>query len=144
MTAPVYGHPPSIVDGGAEKATAEEIVDFRKRLANAVVAKDAPLLRSMYADTFRHTHSSTKADTKDSRIAALLAGDPAIETAPADDLVVRAHAGGWVAIAYGTSPIKSISDGKTYAVAWMAVYVRTEQSWQLAGSQATRGREVTP
>jgi hypothetical protein len=96
----------------------------------------------MYATTFSHTHTSAKTDTKDARIVSLLAGDPVIETAPADDLVIRAHAGGWVAIATGTSPIQSLADGRLYAVKWMAVYVRAEQSWQLAGSQATRSHEI--
>jgi Domain of unknown function (DUF4440) len=141
-SAPARAHPPTIVDGGAEKGTAEEIVDFRKRLADAVKAKDAARLREMYANTFQHTHTSAKSDTKDARIVALLAGDAVIETAPVDDLVIRAHAGGWVAIAYGTSPIVALADGKTYVVKWMAVYVRTEQSWQLAGSHATRAGEV--
>ena len=121
---------------------ADEIVDFRRRLAEAVTAKDAAKLREMYANAFSHTHTSGKTDAKDARIVALLAGDPVIETAPADDLVIRMHAGGWVAIATATSPIVSLADGKTYAVKWLAVYVRTEQSWQLAASQATRSHEI--
>ncbi len=140
--APTHAHPPTIVDGAAEKATAEEVVDFRKRLADAVKAKDAAKLREMYATTFQHTHTSGNTDGRDARIVALLAGDPVIETAAADDLVVRVHAGGWVAIASGTSPIVSLADGKTYAVKWTVVYVRAEQSWQIVASQATRNGEI--
>ena len=139
---PTHAHPPTIVDGATEKATAAEIVDFRKRLAAAVAAKDAAKLREMYANTFQHTHTSAKVDGKDARIVSLLAGDPVIETAPADDLVIRVHAGGWAAVAFGTSPIKSLADGKTYAVRWTAMYVRNEQSWQLVASQATRSHEI--
>lgn len=139
---PATAHPPTIVDGGAEKAVSEEIVDFRKRMAAAIAAKDVAKLRDMYATTFQHTHTSAKVDNRDARIVSALAGDPVIETAVADDLVVRVHAGGWVAIAIGTSAIPSMADGKTYAVKWMAVYVRAEQSWQLAASQATRSREI--
>jgi hypothetical protein len=31
-----------------------------------------------------------------------------------------------------------------YAVDWTAVYVRTDKSWQLAASHATRGAEIKP
>lgn len=137
-------HPPTQLNVDGEKAVAEEIKDFRKRLADAIKAKDAIALRKMYADTFQHTHTSAKTDNKDARIVSALAGDPVIETADVDDLVVRTHGGGWVAIAFGTSSIKSMADGKTYAVKWTSVYVRNEQSWQLVASHATRSHEIKP
>lgn len=137
-------HPPTQMNVDGEKIVTEEIKDFRKRLADAITAKDAVTLRKMYADTFQHTHTSAKTDSKDTRIVAALAGDPVIETADVDDLVIRAHGGGWVAVAFGTSPIKAMTDGKIYAVKWTAVYVRTEQSWHLVASQATRSHEIKP
>jgi ketosteroid isomerase-like protein len=141
--ASAVAHPPNIViDAAAEKGIGEEITAFRQRLAGAAVAKDVQALRQMYADTFQHTHTSAKTDNKDARLVALLAGDPLIETAPTTELSIRAHAGGWIAVAFGVSPIKALSDGKVYAVRWTAVYARTEQSWQLVASQATRGHEI--
>jgi hypothetical protein len=37
-----------------------------------------------------------------------------------------------------------MADGKIYAVKWLAVYSRTEKSWVLAASQATRAGEAKP
>ena len=67
-----------------------------------------------------------------------------LETADVLEIAVHGHAGGWAAVVTGLSPIKAMSDGKVYAVRWTAFYVRTEQSWQLAASQATRSHEIKP
>ena len=130
-------HPPAIISDREEKATVEEVIDFRKTVARAIEKKDAAALRKIYANGFVHTHGSGKVDGKDARIVAVLAGDPVIETAPVTDLVVRVP-GGWTAIATGLSPIRSLADGKTYQFRWTAVYVRMGESWQIAASQATR------
>jgi ketosteroid isomerase-like protein len=148
VAAPLVGearaHPPSTLSAAQEKATADEIVAFRKAMADATAAKDAAKLRRMYAEGFVHTHTSGKLDGRDPRIVALLAGDPVIELAPVDDLVIRIP-GGWTAIATGQSPIKSMADGKTYAVRWTAAYVRgPDGEWQLAASHATRVGEIKP
>jgi ketosteroid isomerase-like protein len=129
-------HPPSILSKEAEKATAEEVKDFRKRVVAAIGRKDAAALRRIYADGFVHTHGSGKVDGKDAHIASVLAGDPVIENAPVTDLVIRVP-GGWTAIATGVSPIRSPADGKTHDFRWIAVYVRVGESWQIAASQAT-------
>jgi hypothetical protein len=136
-------HPPSILSDEAEKATAEEVVAFRKTVAAAIERKDAGALRKIYADSFVHTHGSGKVDGKDARIVSALAGDPVIENAPVTDLVIRVP-GGWTAIATGMSPIRSLADGKTYNFRWIAVYVRMGEGWQIAASQATRLAEVKP
>ena len=130
-------HPPSILSEQAEKATVEEVVEFRKAVVAAIEKKDAAALRKIYADSFVHTHGSGKVDGKDARIVSALAGDPVIETAPVTDLVIRVP-GGWTAIATGLSPIRSLADGKTYNFRWTTVYVRIGESWQIAASQATR------
>ena len=124
-----------------EKVTIEEVTAFRKALADAIAAKDGKKLREMYADSFVHTHGSGKVDGKEARIASLLAGDPVIETATVEDLKIRIP-GGWTAIATGISPLRSSVDGKTYSYRWTAVYVRTEKSWQVVASQATRLDEI--
>jgi ketosteroid isomerase-like protein len=130
-------HPPAIISDREEKATVEEVIDFRKTVARAIEKKDAAALRKIYANGFVHTHGSGKVDGKDARIVAVLAGDSVVETAPVTDLVVRVP-GGWTAIATGLSPIRSLADGKTYQFRWTAVYVRMGESWQIAASQATR------
>ena len=134
-------HPPSILSDQAEKATVEEVIEFRKSVTAAIEAKDAAALRRIYADSFTHTHGSGKVDGKDARIVSALAGDPVIETAPITDLVIRVP-GGWTAIATGVSPIRSAADGKTYNFRWTAVYVRMGEGWQIAASQATRLAEA--
>jgi len=130
-------HPPSILSEQAEKATVEEVVEFRKAVVAAIEKKDAAALRKIYADGFVHTHGSGKIDGKDARIVSALAGDPVIENAPVTDLVIRVP-GGWTAIATGMSPIRSLADGKTYNFRWTTVYVRIGEGWQIAASQATR------
>ncbi len=144
LAAPAgHAHPPSITTDAAAKATAEEIVAFRKAIVDAIVARDAAKLRAFYTESFAHTHGSGKVDGRDARIVAVLAGDPVIEMAAADDLVVRVP-NDWTAIATGASPIKLLADGKTYSTRWTAVYVRTEKGWALAASHATRLGEVRP
>jgi hypothetical protein len=144
MAAPAaLAHPPTILSPAGERAVAEEIVAFRKALAAAIVAKDAGKLREMYAPAFVHTHGSGKLDGKDARIVSALAGDPVIENAPVEELVIRGPSD-WTAVATGVSPIRSLAEGKTYAFRWTAVYVRTQASWALAASQATRLQEVKP
>jgi len=138
--APAVAHPPSIQTPEAERAVAEEVTAFRKTVADAIAAKDAARLRTLYGDGFTHTHTSGKTDNKDARIVSALAGDPVIETADVTDLVIRAP-NDWVAIATGTSPIVSIVDGKTYAVKWITIYTRRGDSWVVAASQATRAGE---
>lgn len=136
-------HPPTVLSPAGERAVAEEIVAFRKALAAAIVARDAARLREMYAPAFVHTHGSGKVDGKDARIVSALAGDPVIENAPVEDLVIRAPSD-WTAVATGVSPIRSLTEGKTYSFRWTAVYIRTQASWALAASQATRMAEVKP
>lgn len=139
--ARLRAHPPALLNSEAQKAVAEEIHAFRKMLADAVRAKDAAKLRDLYTPSFTHIHTSAKTDNRDARIVSALAGDPVIETAEVSDLEIRIP-NDWTAVATGLSPIKSMADGKTYAVRWMAVYVRTEKFWALAASQATRSHEV--
>ena len=102
---------------------------FRDRLAKAVAAKDRSLLRACYHETFTHIHETGKVDSREERIAAALAGEPMIETAPASELVFRVHTGPTV-IVTGVSP--------SLEVRWVAVYVTAKEGWQLAVSQATR------
>ncbi|HRD75087.1 MAG TPA: hypothetical protein PK264_03980, partial [Hyphomicrobiaceae bacterium] len=83
-------HPPTILTGPAERAISEEVLAFRKSMAEVIARKDVSALRKMYFDGFVHTHTSGKQDGKDARIVSGLAGDPVIETAAATEMVVRA------------------------------------------------------
>lgn len=139
--APVSAHPPAIVNEAAEKAIAEDVIAFRKAMADAIALKDAARLKEMYHPAFSHTHTSAKVDGRDARIVSALAGEPVIETAEVDGLTVRAP-NDWVAIVTGTSPVRALSDGKVYAVRWMQVFTRTDKSWVLVASQATRSHEI--
>lgn len=143
LPATVHAHPPAIINEAGERALGEEIHAFRAALAEAIKTKDAKRLRDMYASAFTHTHTTGKTDNRDARVVAALAGEPVIETADVTDLVVRAP-NDWVAVVTGTSPLKSLVDGKTYAVKWLQVYTRSEKSWVLVASQATRAGEIKP
>ncbi len=125
-----FAHPPAIVGGPAEKALAEEVADFRKRLAKAVADRDAKALRSFYADSYRHTHPNGRLDGKDARIALLLSGAAVIETAHAHDVVISVP-NGWASAATGRSRIGARE------VRWTVTYVRAGESWQVAAAHET-------
>lgn len=134
---PAIAHPPAIVSGKAEQVMAEEIGDFRKRMAEAIAKKDAAALGAFYTDTFLHTDGDGTLQDKAARIAHVLTGVPVIETAPAEDLRIRVP-NGWAAVATGRSALATPSTGKANQVRWSAFHVRVGEGWQLAGSQETR------
>jgi hypothetical protein len=136
-------HPPAIVTAAEEKGTTEEIMSFRKDLAAAIAAKDKAKLTQMYSPSFIQTHGTGEQDGREARIAAILGGAQAIETLAAEDLVVRIFSGGWTAVATGKSR-RTTPAGETQVLAWTAVYVRNDKSWELAASQATRLAEPKP
>lgn len=141
ITTPLQAHPPTILNLSAEKAVADEILAFRKAMAEAIAAKDVAKLKAMYSEAFTNTNTTGKTDNRDARIVSVLAGEPVIEAAEVADLVVRAP-NDWVTIVTGTSPIKSMADGKIHAVKWIQVFTRTDKSWVLVASQATRAGEI--
>lgn len=141
--SPARAHPPPVMTTDQEKAFAEEIVAWRRAYADVVRSKDAARLRDLYAPSFVHTDIPGHQSGRDKRVAAVLAGEPVIELAAVDDLVIRVP-GGWTAVATGRSTLKSATDGRVFVVTWMAVYVRAGDGWQLAASQASRLRETRP
>ena len=136
-------HPPINLTAQGQQGIAEDIVAFRKQVAAAIAAKDVLALRKIYADGFTHTHTSSRVDGKDARIVSALAGEPVIENSPSEGVVIKVYAGGWAATALGVSPVKSMADGKTYAVHWTVTYAKSGEDWQLVASHATRGKEIT-
>ena len=134
-------HPPAILSEREEKETAEEIKDFRKTVARAIQRKDTAALRKIYFKGYTHTHVSGAVENQEKRIAAVLTGEPVIETAPTSELVIRVP-GGWTAVATGVSQIRSAADDKTHAVRWTSVYVRMGESWQIAAGHESRAGEA--
>jgi hypothetical protein len=134
-------HPPARLSAQSEAGMVEEVHVFRKRMVEAAASRNTASLRNAYAERFVHTDPTGKREGREARIAALLAGTPAIETAPVRDLTVHIHAGGWVAIAVGTSPLALPPDGKPHAVHWTTTYARNGEAWQIVASHATRGDE---
>ena len=113
----------------------KEIRAFRVALVDAIKAKDAAKLRDMYTVDYTQTHGSGRTDGRDKRILSLIAGDPVIETATPVDLLIRVYGPG-TAIATGRSTI--VDKGGDYDVTWIAVYVKLEDGWKLASTQATK------
>jgi ketosteroid isomerase-like protein len=134
---PALAHPHDDLNDERRADLERQILAFRNDLKSAVSTKDVARLKALYADNFTHTHTTGKVDGRDSRIVSLLAGEPVIETASAQELSVRIY-GPDMAIVSGKSPILSGQDGKTYDVRWMQVYTRVSGEWQIAVSQATR------
>lgn len=114
-----------------------QIMAFRAALKDAVAAKDAVALRTMYAESFTHTHGSGKVDGRDARLVSLLTGEPVIETARTSELAVSVH-GPDLVILTGRSPILNVKEGRDYEFRWMQVYTRASGEWRIAASQATR------
>lgn len=137
VAGPALAHPPRQPDDAEQQSLIEEIKTFREKIAKAVIDKDFPALRAIYADAFSHTHGSGKLDNKDARIVSALAGEPMIENAPASELSYRVFAGPTVVVT-GKSPILNVKEQKTYDFRWVAVYVTGRDGWMLAVSQATR------
>lgn len=133
----VAAHPPGRPLSPDEMKIAREVLAVREQIRALVEARDVTGLKSIYADDFTHTHGSGKVDARDNRIVALLSGEPVVELAPVDDLLVRVH-GTATVIVSGRSPVKSLADGKTYDFRWTQVFVKGAEGWRMAVSQATR------
>jgi len=128
-------HPPGVAD--EDQAAAHEVEAFREFVARAIAKRDVKALRALYADSFTHTDGSGRIDGKEARIAAVLAGDPVIETAPADEVLYRVF-GDHTIVVTGRSPILNKAENRTDRFRWIAVYVKVKGDWRLAASQATR------
>ena len=121
----------------AGASATQEILALRERIRAAAAAKDRAALEALYADNFMHMRDSGRADLKGERIALLVAGEPAIETAPEDGLSVQVY-GFATAVATGASPIRDAATGKPAQFRWVVVYFKGDAGWQVALSQASR------
>ena len=129
----------TVLAGAASAAISveAEVMDFRKRVVDAIRAKDADKLRAYYAEDYMHAHGGGGVDDRAARIDAFLAdrGSP-IETLPIEDFKLRTY-GRDTAIATGKGPFLNQAEGRTRTVRWTVVYVRTKAGWTTASSHAT-------
>ena len=116
-------------------AARRELDAFRNDLKRAAEIGDIARLRALIADTFTHTRASGKIDDKETRIIALLAREPAIETGLVLDdwLSLR----GAEAVLTARSPLLNRDENRTYDVRWMQVFTKTAGRWRLASSRET-------
>jgi Domain of unknown function (DUF4440) len=122
---------------GADAAVHAEILKLRETIRAAVTAQDRPALERFYADNFSHIRDSGRMDLKGDRIALLLSGASAIETAPEDELEVQSYGSG-AAAAIGVSRIVDGGTDRPAPFRWLTVYVRDGAAWRVALSQASR------
>lgn len=113
-----------------------EITTLRQRLVAAIKQRDKKTLESLYAADFTHTHASGQVDDKSKRIAALLLGEPTIESAEVNEINIRVY-GKTTAVAVGQSTVKN-KDGSQAKYRWTTVYFKTKNNWQIVASQATK------
>lgn len=137
VALPSVAHPPVKLSIEQEKVAAEEVADFRKKMAAAAAARNAKALRDLFSDGFVHTNADGVRVSRDAYVAALLAGPPTIETAKPEEVSINVP-GGWTAVATGRSALPVGEANAMMPVAWTVIYVRTEKSWQVVASQATR------
>lgn len=129
-------HPPAILSTEAEKAVAEEIKDFRKRVADAIRAKDRPKLDEFFAKDFMHTHASGARVGRDPYLTSAIAGAEVIETTFPTDLEIRVP-NDWMAVASGTANLPVTRGGKPDRVRWLSVYSRRGNGWVVVAGQLT-------
>lgn len=111
---------------------------LRREITEAIRARDRETLERIYADDFTHTHAVGRIDNKAQRIAALVSGEPTIESAGADDVNIRIY-GATTAIVMGQSTVRSQGENQSPTqYRFIAVYVRRAKRWQIVASQATR------
>ncbi len=132
---PAAAHPPGVAD--EDQAVAHEVEALRETVKSAIARKDGRLLRAIYADNFTHTHASGRVDRKQARITTLLAGEPEIETAHADDLNYRVYRDHTIVVT-GTSTLRPRGARRPQRFRWMSVYAKTGADWQIVASQVTR------
>jgi hypothetical protein len=122
---------------GAEAPLAREALAFRDKVRAAIEAKDRAALEAAYADNFSHLRDSGRVDHKSERIALLLSGEPTIETAPEENLVVEVFEPATVAVV-AVSPVKDRQTGQSPRFRWLTIYVKQADGWRVALSQASR------
>jgi hypothetical protein len=120
-----------------ESPLVQEALAFREKIRSAIAAKDRPALEAAYADNFNHLRDSGRIDYKGDRIQLLLSGEPTIESAPEENMVVQVFEPATVAV-IAVSPVKDRQTGLFPRFRWLTVYVKQDVGWKVALSQASR------
>lgn len=127
--AAAHPHGPSA--RGRRGAVERQVAEARERIRSAAAAGDAAGLRALYAADFIHTRGCGAVEGRGTRIAALLAGAPAIELAREDGITVRVlHPD--TAVLRGRSTLAGAGE-----VRWVQVFVRRDGGWAAAASEDT-------
>ena len=125
-------------DAPKEARVADQILDLRRRMKDAIARKDRAALEAMYHDRFTHLRETGRAETKKERIDLLLSGQNGVELASTDQALVETFSPD-TAVLSGVSVIRdSRRKGKGDAFQWLTLYVRDKGGWKLALSQANR------
>jgi ketosteroid isomerase-like protein len=140
---PALAHPPVQLSPQSAEGVAQDVKAFRRAVADAILAKNASVLRRSYAESYSHTQADGTVLGRDRAIAEALSGAPTFETSPVETLSIHVLAGGWVAIATGISPFLAPGEVKPHTLHWTVTYARNQDGWQIAASHVTRGREWT-
>jgi len=125
-------------DAPKEARVADQILDLRRRMKDAIARKDRAALEAMYHDRFTHLRETGRAETKKERIDLLLSGQNGVELASTDQALVETFSPD-TAVLSGVSVIRdSRRKGKGDAFQWLTLYVRDKGGWKVALSQANR------
>ncbi|MBX3501415.1 MAG: nuclear transport factor 2 family protein [Alphaproteobacteria bacterium] len=119
-------------------AVEKDLMALRDAMHEAMRAKDAIRLSTMFADGFSHIDESGAIEDRDAHVTRLLIGRAMIEDAGIGEWRLRLFAGGTVAVLTGRSPLSVSADGPAYEVRWTQVFVREAGVWRIAASQVTR------
>ena len=123
----------------SRRAVEAEIVAFRKTVVDAIVAKDAARLRTLYADDYTHAHGGGGVDDRATRIAVLIEGKASrVELLPSDELLIRTYGRDTAIVTGRATSTTPQASGRPLLVRWMFVYVRMDGRWLTAASQATQ------
>jgi Domain of unknown function (DUF4440) len=136
-TTLALAHPGHTLEPEKIAEIGKELLNFRGDMKTAVLARDAALLKAMYAADFTHTHASGQVDGREARILTMIGNQSTIETAQVSDPAVRVY-GPDMAIVSGKSTFPDSKTGKDYDVRWMQILSRVSGNLQIVSSQATR------
>lgn len=125
-------------DAPKEAKVADQILELRRKMKDAIARKDRAGLEAMYHDRFTHLRETGRAETKKERIDLMLAGQNGIELASTDQALVETFSPDTAVL----SGVSVISDprrkGKGDTFQWLTLYVRDKGVWRVALSQANR------
>lgn len=131
---------PSAVPGQASSATADsaEIAALEHRVEQATLRGDVAYLDSVYAPSFRFTHSTGEIEERGPRLATLRERKTKVFARDLDSLMVEVH--GDVALTTGRIHVRQESTDpkwRDYIIRYARVYTRRGGRWQLLTHHST-------